>query len=111
MFDRESLIAFEPRTCRRRVPTCGIVWVRAVRFKGTYTRDEIRARGIVVAPYNDCCTQAMGDNVFRIVRKHAVDLNERVAVTCKHELKRAVTPRVQIKISFVCGGLCVMGHS
>jgi hypothetical protein len=53
----------------------------------------------------------MGENELRVIGKHAVDLNERVAATCKHELKRAVAPRVQIKISFVSGGLCVMGHS
>src|SRR5262245_39541741 len=110
-FNRESLVAFEPSTCRRRVAACRVVHIRTGCFNCSYARDKLRSRGIVVAPYNYRCTQTMGENELRVVSQHAVDLVERIAATREHELKRAHAPRVRIKISFICDGLCVKGHN
>ena len=83
-FNCESLIAFEPSTCRGRVTTCGVVYVRTVCFNGGYARNKLRSRGIVVATYDYCRTQAMGENELRIISKHAVDLDGGISAARKH---------------------------
>jgi hypothetical protein len=81
MFDREILVAFEPSTCCRRVPTCRRVDIRADCFNGSYARSKLGTRADLIGPYDQCGAKAMGQDELRIISKRAVDLNERISAT------------------------------